>query len=73
MWWTSRLLGNPGEIEEKITALGLSLGGVKIIDPATSELREDFGQAYFELRKHKGISRQMALDAMTGRQLPSGP
>jgi phosphate acetyltransferase len=59
------LLGNPGEIEEKITALGLSLGGVKIIDPATSELREDFGQAYFELRKHKGISLQMALDAMT--------
>ena len=59
------LLGNPGEIEEKITALGLSLGDVKIIDPATSELREDFGQTYFELRKHKGISRQMALDAMT--------
>ncbi len=48
-----------------ITALGLSLGDVKIIDPATSELREDFGQTYFELRKHKGISPQMALDAMT--------
>ena len=38
---------------------------MKIIDPTTSELREDFGQIYFELRKHKGISRQMALDAMT--------
>ncbi|MHC1744512.1 MAG: phosphate acetyltransferase [Syntrophobacteraceae bacterium] len=59
------LLGNPGQIEEKITALGLSLRGAKIIDPATSELRRDFGQTYFELRKHKGISLQMALDAMT--------
>jgi phosphate acetyltransferase len=59
------LLGNPGEIEEKIAALGLSLGDVKTINPATSELREDFGQTYFDLRKHKGISRQMALDAMT--------
>jgi len=59
------LLGNAGEVEEKITALRLSLGGVKIIDPATSELREDFGQTYFELRKHKGISPQMAIDAMT--------
>jgi phosphate acetyltransferase len=59
------LLGSPGEVKEKITALGLSLDDVKIIDPATSELREDFGQTYFELRKHKGISRQMALDAMT--------
>lgn len=59
------LLGNLGEVKEKISALGLSLGDVKIIDPTTSELREDFGRTYFELRKHKGISRQMALDAMT--------
>ncbi len=58
------LLGNPDDIREKITALGLSLGDVKIIDPPTSELREDFGQTYFDLRKHKGISRQMAFDAM---------
>ncbi len=59
------LLGNTGEIQEKITALGLSLGDARIIDPNTSELRDDFGQTYFELRKHKGISPQMALDAMT--------
>lgn len=58
------LLGNVGEIEEKITALGLSLDGVKIIDPVASELREEFGQTYFELRRHKGISLQMAFDAM---------
>jgi phosphate acetyltransferase len=58
------LIGHPGDVEEKITALGLSLSGVRIIDPATSELREDFGRTYFELRKHKGISLQMALDAM---------
>jgi phosphate acetyltransferase len=58
------LLGSPGEVEERITALGLSLGDVKIIDPASSELREEFGQAYFEFRKHKGISPQMAFDAM---------
>ncbi len=36
-----------------------------IIDPVTSAYREDFGETYFELRKHKGVSRQMALDAMT--------
>jgi phosphate acetyltransferase len=59
------LLGNPGEVEEKITTLGLSLGDANIIDPVGSELREDFGQAYFELRKHKGVSLQMAFDAMT--------
>jgi phosphate acetyltransferase len=58
------LLGDLGEVAEKIAALGLPLGGVNIIDPAMSELREDFGRTYFELRKHKGISRQMAFDAM---------
>jgi phosphate acetyltransferase len=58
------LLGNLGEVKEKINALGLALDDVKIVDPAESELREDFGQTYFELRKHKGISLEMALDAM---------
>jgi phosphate acetyltransferase len=59
------LLGNPGEIKAKIIALGLSLGDVKVIDPFSSELREGFGQTYFALRKHKGVSLQMALDAIT--------
>jgi len=59
------LLGSPKEVGEKITSLGLSLPGVKIIDPMTSELREDFGRTYFEFRKHKGISLQMAMDAMS--------
>lgn len=59
------LLGNAGEIQEKIAALGLSLSGVNILDPAASDLREDFGQTYFEFRKHKGISLEMALDVMT--------
>jgi phosphate acetyltransferase len=59
------LLGNREQIEAKIAALGLSLDGVKIIDPLTSVLREDFGQTYYELRKHKGISPEMAFDAMS--------
>ena len=58
------LLGNPAEVGEKIAALGLSLGGVRIVDPLSSEWREDFGKIYFELRRHKGISPQMAFDAM---------
>ena len=58
------LLGKIDEVKSKITSLGLALGDVTIIDPAASELRENFGQMYFELRKHKGISPQMALDTM---------
>ncbi len=58
-------LGNPDDVRRKIKALGLSIPEPKIIDPAASELREPFAQAYYELRKHKGISVEMARDAMT--------
>jgi len=57
-------LGNPDEVRQKIKALGLSIPGAKIIDPAVSEMRETFAATYYELRKHKGISLEMARDAM---------
>ena len=59
------LLGNPDEIRRKINALGLSLGDVKIIDPVSSDLRKQFADAYFDARKHKGISSDMAFDTMS--------
>ena len=58
------LLGDPGEVKERISALGLDLDGVSVLDPAASGRRQAYADAYFELRKHKGISRQMAFDAM---------
>ncbi len=58
------LLGDPQEIRAKIDALGLHLDGVEIIDPQQSALREQFAESYYSLRRHKGISRQMAFDTM---------
>jgi phosphate acetyltransferase len=58
------LLGNQEEIKRKINALGLSLHGLQIIDPASSDLRRQFADAYYEARKHKGISPDMAYDIM---------
>jgi phosphate acetyltransferase len=59
------LLGKPDEIRRKINTLGLSLGDVQIIDPVSSDLRKQFADAYFEARKHKGISPDMAYDIMS--------
>ena len=59
------LLGNPEEIKYKIGMLGINLNGVKIVDPHTSEYRRDFAQTYYDLRKHKGISEEMAGDTVT--------
>ena len=58
------LLGNPGEVKQKASALGLSLDRARIVDPRTSELLPAFADSYYELRKHKGISQQMARDTM---------
>ena len=59
------LLGNPDEIRRKINALGLSIGEVQIVDPVSSDLRKQFANAYFDARKHKGISTDMAYDTMS--------
>jgi phosphate acetyltransferase len=58
------LLGNPEKIRRRIGELGLKLDEIPIIDPTTSPDRERYAQVYFELRKHKGISEQMARDAL---------
>jgi phosphate acetyltransferase len=56
------LLGNVKEIEQKASMLGLSLKGAALLDPADSKLRESYARTYYELRRHKGISEEMALD-----------
>ena len=60
------LLGNPEEIKNRIATLGLTLDGVEMIDPRRSEHLNDFAQTYYEMRKHKGISAEMAADTVTG-------
>jgi phosphate acetyltransferase len=58
------LLGNREDVTEKAAALGLSLKGARIVDPHTSEQMSEFADAYYEVRRHKGISHDMARDTM---------
>lgn len=58
------LLGNVEEVRQKASALGLSLNDIRVIDPQTSELRSTFANKYYEMRRNKGISRDMAEDTM---------
>jgi phosphate acetyltransferase len=56
------LLGPKGEIEQKASSLGLSLEGANFLDPADSRRTEEYAHTYYELRRHRGISEQMAFD-----------
>jgi phosphate acetyltransferase len=58
------LLGNEAEIQTQISALGLNLEPVNIVDPIQSPWQEEFAATYYELRKHKGITEDYAHDMM---------
>jgi len=49
------LVGDTSAIEAAATKAGVSLSGIRIVDPQRSEKLSDFSHIYFNLRKAKGI------------------
>ena len=58
------ILGTESKLRSRATTLGLKLDGVSFIDPQTSSLHEEFVETFVELRKHKGITIDMASDTL---------
>lgn len=58
------LLGDPADMATRGAALGLSLKGAAMVDPATSPLLPELAGAYYERRKAKGITEAQALEAV---------
>lgn len=57
------LLGNEADIKKAADAKGISLAGIDIINPETSEWHADFAATYCELRAKKGMTgEQAAID-----------
>jgi phosphate acetyltransferase len=59
------ILGPPDAVRARAEARGLSLDRAQLVDPAASELRGEFASLYHELRKHKGVTPEVALDAVS--------
>jgi len=59
------LLGDKKELRERYLRLGLDLSGATIINHFESEYIDEFVEVFYEKRKHKGLSRDAARDAMT--------
>jgi len=59
------LLGNEQSIMEKIAHLGLQMDGIHIIDVQRSPFFDEYIKTYYELRKHKGITMEIATDTMS--------
>ena len=58
------LLGDPAEITRRAREIGVAIGGARLVDPETSELRDGFAARYAELRKKKGVSLDLAYDVV---------
>jgi phosphate acetyltransferase len=58
------LLGDEKVIRSRAATLGLKLEDVTVIDPKTSPLRDEFIETLYQLRKHKGSTRDYARDAI---------
>lgn len=54
------VIGNEEKVSRICKEEGIELGGVKIVDPMTSEYTEDFANKLYELRKAKGMTEEKA-------------
>jgi phosphate acetyltransferase len=58
------ILGSANDVRARASALGVDLGGAEVVDPLESPLRHEYAARYFELRKHKGVTEEVAFDVV---------
>lgn len=58
------LIGKASAIQEQAKKAGISLAGVRLVDPEISEKRDEYASIYFNLRRTKGISMADAQTTM---------
>ncbi len=58
------LLGDPAEITRRAREIGVEIGAARLVDPATSQWRDDFAARYAELRKHRAVTLDLAYDVV---------
>ncbi|PUU90074.1 phosphate acetyltransferase [Halanaerobium sp.] len=58
------ILGNLESIKDSAADYGVELDGVEIIDPEDSEYIAEFRDEFYQLRKHKGITKAEAEKAV---------
>ena len=63
------LLGDLGSIHARAKELGVNLEGMKIVDPAVSELRETYVEELFRLRQRRGVTPSEARVLINDRNV----
>jgi phosphate acetyltransferase len=58
------ILGDPAAMKARAAELGLSLEGATLRNPARDPELQALAQAFFEARKHKGVTEEQALETL---------
>lgn len=58
------LIGETAAVEAALAEAGCNAGDVPTLDPTDSTLHERFSEAFFQLRQHKGVTRELASERM---------
>jgi phosphate acetyltransferase len=58
------LLGDPAEIHRRARELGVDIHAARLVDPASSDWREQFAERYAALRRHRGATLDLAYDVV---------
>ncbi|HET9516614.1 MAG TPA: phosphate acetyltransferase, partial [Actinoplanes sp.] len=58
------LLGDPAEITRRAREIGVDVAAARLVDPVTSEWRDDFAKTYAQLRKHRAVTLDLAYDVV---------
>lgn len=59
------LIGNKERISDHAKELGVNISDANIVDPSTFDKIQEYGEIYYELRKHKkGVTLENAVDQM---------
>lgn len=58
------VMGKPDDLKKIAKESGVKLDGIDIHDPEVDEKREEYVEDYFQMRKHKGITKDDAAKKM---------
>lgn len=58
------ILGDVEYVKSQARTLGVDVSAARLLDPSTSELREEFAADFAELRKKKGVTLEQARETM---------
>jgi len=56
------VIGSGPAVAARAAELGLPLGGLEVCDPLSDPRGDDFARAYLELRRHKGVTEEVARE-----------